>query len=149
ARAAGRHRVAVDTCRETLTRYGEQLLPCRRIGLAATGLGACADLQHSGGRARRFDDPATIAKELLAEAEAAGASWVTGPAPPEAELLLATCYAEAARLRPDAPAGQWSRLAQRWELLAMPYPAAYARTRQAEALLAGRQSAAAVPLLRA
>ena len=149
ARAAGRHRVAVDTCRETLTRYGEQLLPCRRIGLAVTGLGACADLQHSGGRARRFDDPATIAKELLAEAEAAGASWVTGPAPPEVELLLATCYAEAARLRPDAPAGQWSRLAQRWESRAMPYPAAYARTRQAEALLAGRQSGVAVPLLRA
>lgn len=160
ARAAGRHRLALDTSCTTLDRYAGELLPCRRIALAATGLGACADLQRSGGRARRLDDPRPVVDRLLAEATRAAAGWPTAAVPPEVELLLATCQAEADRLG-SGPAGarppdrwerlsdRWAWLSARWEALAMPYPAAYARTRQAEALLAARRPEAAASLLRA
>lgn len=148
-RAAGRHRAAVDTCHAILGRHGAVPLPCRRLWLAATGLGALADLHSTGGRLRRFDDPAEVAKQLLTEAESAAATWPAAAVPPEAALLLATAQAEAARLLATGPVGAWASLAERWEAARMPYPAAYARTRQAAALVARNRTQTAAPLLRA
>jgi DNA-binding CsgD family transcriptional regulator/tetratricopeptide (TPR) repeat protein len=148
ARAAGHYRAAVETCRAALAQAGAIALPCRRLWMAATGLGACADLQRSGGRARRFDDPSAIAKELLVEAEAAAGRWPAAVVPPEPALLLATCRAEAARLEPDGSYQAWSSLPQRWDELGMQYAAAYARARWADALVARRQPGEAAPLLR-
>jgi DNA-binding CsgD family transcriptional regulator len=53
---------------------------------------------------------------------------------PDALAHRATAYAECDR----SDAARWDEAAARWEALAEPYPAAYARLRQAEALLAAR-----------
>jgi DNA-binding NarL/FixJ family response regulator len=52
--------------------------------------------------------------------------------------LLLLCEAEATRLRRRADPDAWLECVQAWGRLARPYPAAYARWREAEARLAGR-----------
>jgi DNA-binding CsgD family transcriptional regulator len=54
----------------------------------------------------------------------------------EVGALATQCEAEAGRLTGDSDPGAWARSVAAWEALAMPYPAAYGRWRQAEALLA-------------
>jgi DNA-binding CsgD family transcriptional regulator/tetratricopeptide (TPR) repeat protein len=54
---------------------------------------------------------------------------------PELEVHLATCEAEQARLESRPVPEQWMAVAAGWEQLGQPYPAAYARWRQAEAML--------------
>jgi DNA-binding NarL/FixJ family response regulator len=73
---------------------------------------------------------------------------MTGPAGDPRDAWVA-CYAalgeaEWSRLegRPDPQL--WQRAAETWERLEAPYPAAYARFRQAEALLAARASRARI-----
>jgi DNA-binding CsgD family transcriptional regulator/tetratricopeptide (TPR) repeat protein len=144
-RAARRYRTAVETCRAGIE---SATLACRRVALAATGLGALADLQLSGGRARRFDDPSSVGKRLLGEAEAAAGCWPLGKAPPEVALYLDTCHAELTRLDSNRPGDAWDGLADRWEAVRLPYPAAYARARHAEAA-AARRPVEAASLLRA
>jgi len=48
------------------------------------------------------------------------------------------CRGEAARAAGDADPDVWAAAAGRWAALDQPYPAAYARFREAEAVLAGR-----------
>jgi DNA-binding CsgD family transcriptional regulator len=105
-------------------------LPRRRwTSPARSGPGAAAEA------ARRDGD------ELLARLEAIGG-------PPERGLetaaVLGQCRAEQARLhgRPDPAA--WAAAAAGWEAQGMPYPAACARWREAEALLAARAPRAQV-----
>jgi DNA-binding CsgD family transcriptional regulator len=69
----------------------------------------------------------------------------------EAELAMAEAeYARAVGTAPDAAdddragAGLWSRAAAAWEALGRPYPAAYARWREAEALMSARDRDGAV-----
>jgi ATP/maltotriose-dependent transcriptional regulator MalT len=67
----------------------------------------------------------------------------------EAELAMAEAeYARAVGNAPDAAsddgAGLWSRAAAGWEALGRPYPAAYARWREAEALMSARDRDGAV-----
>jgi DNA-binding CsgD family transcriptional regulator/tetratricopeptide (TPR) repeat protein len=57
---------------------------------------------------------------------------------PEAALDLATAEAEFARLQDEGSAARWHQIAEGWERLARPYPAAYARWREAELLVAQR-----------
>jgi ATP/maltotriose-dependent transcriptional regulator MalT len=59
---------------------------------------------------------------------------------PVEEAELATAEAEYARATDGsaAPAGLWNRAAAAWEGLGRPYPVAYARWREAEALMVGR-----------
>jgi DNA-binding CsgD family transcriptional regulator len=69
--------------------------------------------------------------------------------PADAGAQLASWEAELARLRGTSSATAWDTAASEWDRLTRPHRAAYARLRQAEALLAkpdGR--AAATPLLR-
>jgi DNA-binding CsgD family transcriptional regulator/tetratricopeptide (TPR) repeat protein len=49
----------------------------------------------------------------------------------------AMCDAEAARVDRDDVTARWSDVAARWDALGQPYPAAYARWKQAESLLVG------------
>jgi predicted ATPase/DNA-binding CsgD family transcriptional regulator len=70
----------------------------------------------------------------------------TGGGSPVLDAYAATCAAEAARLRgSDAPA--FAAAAQAWERARRPYPAAYCRFRQAEALLERRHRRAAARAL--
>ncbi len=65
------------------------------------------------------------------------------------EAFCLTCAAEAARAGNEPDPSAWEQVAQRWEVLNHPYPAAYARLRHAEALLTIRaRSTAAADALR-
>jgi DNA-binding CsgD family transcriptional regulator/tetratricopeptide (TPR) repeat protein len=130
---------------EAWTAVGEGLAALRRGGeeTAVPGLFALG-LAAAAGRAERAmahrDTAAAEATrrdgdDLLARLEAGGG-------PPERRLetaaVLGQCRAEQGRLhgRPDPAA--WAAAAAGWEALGMPYPAACARWREAEALLAAR-----------
>jgi len=110
--------------------------------LFALGLAAAANRAERAS-ARRATDQAEAARrdgdQLLARLQAladAHTSFATTPA------VLAQCRAEHSRLHghPD-PAG-WAAAAAEWEALRQPYPAACARWREAEALLATKASRA-------
>jgi DNA-binding CsgD family transcriptional regulator/tetratricopeptide (TPR) repeat protein len=132
---------AVDEGLTALARGGDETaVP----GLFALGLAAAA------GRAER-----ALARRDAARAEAARrdgddllARLEAGGGPPEQRLetaaVLGQCRAEQARLhgRPDPAA--WATAAAGWATLHMPYPAACARWREAEALLAARAPRAQV-----
>jgi ATP/maltotriose-dependent transcriptional regulator MalT len=60
----------------------------------------------------------------------------TGRPPPTAVAHRTTCLAERRRAEGEADPAAWSRAASAWAALRMPFPAAYARVRQAEAALA-------------
>lgn len=67
-----------------------------------------------------------------------------------AALYTAMCEGERSRLEGDSSVEVWDEVATTWDKMGQPYPAAYARWRMAEALLARRaRSAAAAEALRA
>jgi DNA-binding CsgD family transcriptional regulator len=169
ARMAGRYRAAVTGCRTALAPAELVPQPGDRLRLLAIGLGALADLQLARGRLRRFDDAAIVVSELLVARDKAIGSWSTPS--PEMDLLGRQCDAEAARLGPpssrsrtarvaeagwdgiasgwDSVAAGWDSIAAGWAGLAMPYHAAYAYLRHAEALVDARQAGPAEAPLRA
>jgi DNA-binding CsgD family transcriptional regulator len=109
----------------------------------------CADLAHAGRTAAGVEQARRRAEPLLTSLRA-----MTGPAanPRDAwtPCFAALGEAEWSRLqgRPDPQA--WQRAAEHWERLELPYRAAYARFRQAEALLAARAPRAQIqPVLQA
>jgi DNA-binding CsgD family transcriptional regulator/tetratricopeptide (TPR) repeat protein len=72
-----------------------------------------------------------------------------GGAGPGIEALLATAEAEGSRLKGKSDAEMWEDAARRRESLGQPWETAYARFRQAEAILGARgQKQEALPLLR-
>jgi DNA-binding CsgD family transcriptional regulator/tetratricopeptide (TPR) repeat protein len=120
--------------------------------LLAVGLRACADLAERG-RARRDDD---AVREALAAADSL-TSWVEheGEVPftdhpyvASIPAARATWHAERGRAAGASDPVTWSTAAERWEGMDYRHRAAYARWRQAEALLAvphgGRGAAATV-----
>jgi DNA-binding CsgD family transcriptional regulator/tetratricopeptide (TPR) repeat protein len=110
--------------------------------LAALELRAMADAAE---RARLRRDAAAVA-DAVAGARAIAARLPAPDAPPNAAwgdrgvAILALCSAELARL--DGPDGAdpvaWSEAAHAWDAVERPFPAAYCRFRQAEAILAIR-----------
>ena len=124
-----------------LARGGEET---NEPALFMLGLAAAAG-QAERALARRDPAGAEAARrhgdDLLARLEATGG-------PPERRretaAVLLTCRAEQARLhgRPDPAA--WAAAAADWEVFGQPYPAACARWREAEALLATRAPRAEV-----
>ena len=132
---------AIDQGLAALARVGDETcVPT----LFVLGLAAAAG-QAERALARRDPAGAEAARrhgdDLLARLEATGG-------PPERRretaAVLLTCRAEQARLhgRPDPAA--WAAAAADWEALGQPYPAARARWREAEALLATRAPRAEV-----
>jgi DNA-binding CsgD family transcriptional regulator len=67
---------------------------------------------------------------------------------PVVSALAAACEAEFTRLEARADPEQWAALAESWDALSRPYEVAYARWRQAEALLARKASKLAAGVLR-
>jgi DNA-binding CsgD family transcriptional regulator len=68
---------------------------------------------------------------------------------PEAAIEFATAVAEHDRLTGKATSAAWAAVADGWERLARPYPLAWARWRQAEALVHEKASGADAVLLAA
>ena len=114
--------------------------------LLALGVRAEADLAIQS-RAYDQDELVTAARatavELLGTVDLPGSlKWyrfeepVEAPAPPETLAHQLVGDGELARLDADPRPDLWEQAAARWEALRFPYQAAYARFRQAEAILA-------------
>ena len=123
--------------------------------LYALGVRAAADRAELA-RARRDDEEAlearqagdALAAKFHARLSPEGTDG-TVPTPPT-EALAALCEAELARLDGQTDPGLWEAAAKAWERLGEPYPIAYVRWRQGEALLLGGFGREQVePLLRA
>ncbi|MEU5261144.1 AAA family ATPase [Amycolatopsis sp. NPDC021455] len=121
------------------------------LRLYALGLRIEADEQVrlSAVRSRRgeSDDLAVTVDDFARGARLAGRA---GRSPlPDAPALLLQCEAERARFQGHADAARWTEVSRAWEALARPYPAAYARWREAEAAVASRERAAGAEAARA
>jgi DNA-binding CsgD family transcriptional regulator len=123
----------------------EGLAAMRRAGddtgwpvLYALGMAAAADRAERAS-ARRGPAQAEAARRdgdaLLARLEATGGPPDRGP---ETAAVLLQCRAEQGRLHKRSDPAAWDQAAASWDALSQPYPAARARLRQAEALLASR-----------
>jgi DNA-binding CsgD family transcriptional regulator len=115
-----------------------------RIGeLYALGLRACADAAEVS-RARRMPDrerEATATGGRLLDAIRRRHEGVTTTRPilePLSRAWVLLCEAESTRLRRSPDPEAWVASVAAWDALGRPYPAAYARWREAEARLATR-----------
>ncbi|HEX6675471.1 MAG TPA: AAA family ATPase [Actinomycetes bacterium] len=105
--------------------------------LLSRGLRAAADraeLARARSRQEEADAAAPAGAELLATLQRLAAAGRE----PETAAHAALGEAEAARLDGRSDPERWAAVVTAWERLAQPYPAAYARWRLAEALLARR-----------
>jgi DNA-binding CsgD family transcriptional regulator len=115
--------------------------------LLTFGIRAHIDLAERARAAGRADEATTArdaALDILGSAETPGSlrsytfdEPVAEPAPPETQTHWALGEAEISRLDPVQDGEMWAEVAGRWDRLRFPYPAAYARLREAEARLAG------------
>jgi DNA-binding CsgD family transcriptional regulator len=117
--------------------------------LLTLGLRAEADRAEQA-RARRAPDEAETARQVGAGLLARLRQLIDQTTAPQPETLAHALLgeAEATRLDSHADPERWAAVAASWEALAQPYPAAYARWHQAEALLARGARAAATTALR-
>jgi DNA-binding CsgD family transcriptional regulator/tetratricopeptide (TPR) repeat protein len=102
--------------------------------LYPVGLRAEADAAERA-RARHAEDEEADARRVAAELLEAARALAT-PWGPEFEAHLATCEAEWTRVAGEADPERWLAAVDAWDKSGQPYPAAYARWRLAEALLA-------------
>jgi DNA-binding CsgD family transcriptional regulator len=103
------------------------------------GLRAQADRAELAGARRAGAGEARAAGAALREQASGLAANPLDPAAsplPETPAIAATCEAENSRLEGRSDSQLWATAAARWDELGRPYPAAYARWRQAEALAA-------------
>jgi DNA-binding CsgD family transcriptional regulator len=103
-------------------------------GLYPLGLRAEADAAVRA-RDRRAEDEETDARRVAAEL-LEGARALATPWGPEFEAHLAAAEAEWTRVAGDPDPERWQSAVDAWDKAGQPYPAAYARWRLAEALLA-------------
>jgi DNA-binding NarL/FixJ family response regulator len=149
----GNHRTARAEVRQGLDIVVSRGDDQQAVALCALGLRVEADeveRRRARGVLGSGDDVWPRAEELLAQARALWRGM--GPRQvsfPEAAVEAATAEAEFARLTESAPAAAWADIAAGWEQLARPYPAAYARWREAEALVGARDVRGAAVLRRA
>jgi DNA-binding CsgD family transcriptional regulator/tetratricopeptide (TPR) repeat protein len=119
-----------------------------RLGLATSGLRAAADLAELG-RARRHGSAVAMgmaAAEVLGAEVARQREILAGWDEPTPSKLAAADMADAelARLAGASDPEQWAAIGAAHERVPMPFPIAYARYRQAEALLV-RDRAKTIP----
>lgn len=138
----GRDGAALAFVERGLDAVGAGEDPAQVLRLCALGLRAVADA--AARVPGRTPEPAGPGVRLLALAEEAAGSGPLLPAPAATKAL---CDAEHGRWSGAAGAAGWAAVAARWETLAQPYPAAYARWRQAEAAVTnGERPSAVAPL---
>ena len=104
--------------------------------LYPVGLRAEAD-QAARARARHAEDEEVTARRVAAELLDGARALVT-PWGPEFDAHLATSEAEWTRVAGESDPGRWRSAVEAWDKAGQPYPAAYARWRLVEALLAAR-----------
>ncbi len=122
-----------------LAAVGEARDPLYTPVLHALGVRAEAELAERARGLRRDDDLAAArsrARGLVADLDATLEPWAGGGAPPDALANAALARVELSRVEGAPDPDGWLRTAERWEALGEPHPAAYARFRHAEALLA-------------
>jgi DNA-binding CsgD family transcriptional regulator len=135
----GRPDAARDLIKEGLGVTAEQDESLATAYLCAVGLRAEADRADESRVRQRHDDrdeAIRVGTELLALMRAV----LSRPGPidgwkREVGALGTQCEGEASRLLGEPDPVAWLRAVDAWELLSMPYAAAYCRWRQAEALL--------------
>lgn len=140
---AGRPDDALQETRRALAEFKVPDLTILCGRLLAAGMGACADLAERA-RARRDEaaaEAATAAADGLVSwgAQMGGAPFTDHPFVATIPAQRATWDAERTRLAGPSDPGAWGSALKAWQQLGWPHRAAYARWRQAEALLdAGR-----------
>src|SRR5205085_4386904 len=110
--------------------------------MCALGIRALAERLEDAeahGRPVDVDKFRLLARGLVEQVDAIVADTVAGGGRcnPRTLALASTCPAEASRLQASDP-DAWARAAADWETAGEPYPTAYCRWREAEALLTGR-----------
>jgi DNA-binding CsgD family transcriptional regulator len=139
---AGRPAEALRSIEEALAQYAgsdEYLLVAPLI---ADGMAATAELAEHG---RAFREAARVEMATKAAASLrelattiAARTEGTSAATPSLRAVVATAEAEWTRVTGTSDSGAWTRAAEAWEAVPMPYPAARARARAGEAILAVR-----------
>ncbi|MFC5262306.1 helix-turn-helix transcriptional regulator [Kribbella qitaiheensis] len=136
---------AVDEVKRGLeiVRGSENTLELLR--LCAVGLRSTADQAPRQG-ARKADRTGVMTTGDWLAREV----WDAHPAPStaETEQLVQLCKAERQRIQRADTAALWNKVAAGWTDLDRPYPAAYARFRQATAMVAANGRSEARPILR-
>ncbi|GAB3842886.1 hypothetical protein GCM10029963_16670 [Micromonospora andamanensis] len=134
----GRHDVARHAVQRGLTETRSDDLVILAV-LVWHGLRAEAEAHAS--RTVAVDDNAVRRLRGIADRVAARSERAARPVRYVIDGYLALCAAEVSRLDGADPE-LWARAAAEWDHRNHPYPAAYSRLRQAEALLASRRKAA-------
>jgi DNA-binding CsgD family transcriptional regulator/tetratricopeptide (TPR) repeat protein len=144
------HQQARAEVRQALEIVGARGDDQQAVALCSLGVRVEADeaeRRQARGLLRPHDDVLLEGRRLRARAHelwnAMGHRQVSFP---EAALEKEMAEAEFQRLTGRSAAGAWGQVADGWERLARPYPAAYARWREAEALV-GERSARAPEVL--
>jgi DNA-binding CsgD family transcriptional regulator len=140
---AGRSAAGAEIAEEAVALPAVADDPLMVARIAAIGVRGAADLAVIA-RATRSDSEARAAAERahrIRDAARAGAA--------DQPALAATVHAEVARADGRGAADMWDVAAKEWAARGCPYPAAYARWRMAEALVAARSRQAAIATLRA
>lgn len=115
----------------------ESLMNLCVVGLAAEA----ARVEHvhltpSSATARKVDESRRVAAALVERARELGNAVMATLLPPVGAGLL-TAEAEWSRVAGHGDPARWADAAAAWDALGSPWPATYARWRQAEALLSG------------
>jgi DNA-binding CsgD family transcriptional regulator len=146
---ADRPEAAASVLSECLERVGEGEYVFFTARLYELGARACADLTaRAPGDARTCERQAAMARKLLARLDGVIAR-LTGMIPPLVRASRTAAAAECSRIGDAGDAALWADARRQWEACKNRYHGAYARFREAEALLAaGGNRADAATLVR-
>jgi DNA-binding CsgD family transcriptional regulator len=147
----GDHQAARAAAARALRHLAETDETLTTIWLCNTALRAEADAAervHVRHGTAEFLDIHAYGEQLLTQARELLAGMGHGVIPPEASADGAGCEAEFSRLERHSDPERWAAVVASWDGLSRPYEAAYARWRQAEALLTTKAAKAAATVLR-
>jgi DNA-binding CsgD family transcriptional regulator/tetratricopeptide (TPR) repeat protein len=132
---AGRPEAAAATISDYLERAGDGEQVFCTAPLYELGMRACADLAARAPRDDLTRKRQTVAAERLLERLDGLIARITGVIPPVVLASRTACAGEYSRIGGTGDAALWADARQQWEACEDPYHAAYARWREAEALL--------------
>jgi len=144
---ASRPEAAAAVVSDYLDRAGDHEQVSSTAALYELGTRACADIAARAPGDRLTEERQTVrAKQLLERLDAVIAR-MTGTIPPLVLANRVACAAESSRIGGAGDAALWADASRRWEACRDQYHAAYARWREAEALLASGSDRAHVEAL--